>query len=146
MHEGIDTIIDNRRLKGLGFSTLDREKTYDTLWDCHKNRVMQNYRNYQENKKLHKTEQVGQYTKTDERIIREQLHDVYERKCFKMYRKFTEKTNIKKLKARWVFCIEMTQLREELIQTPDEISKMRANIQERNLGNVVEDLCEQRTK
>ena len=71
MHEGIDTIIDNRRLKGLGFSTLDREKTYDTLWDCHKNRVVQNYRIYQENQKLHKIEQVGQYTKTDERIIRE---------------------------------------------------------------------------
>ena len=71
MHEGINIIKDNRRLRGLGFSTLDREKTYDTLWDCHKNRVMQNYRNYREIRKLHKTEQIGQYTKTDERIIRE---------------------------------------------------------------------------
>ena len=108
---------------------------------------MQIYRNFKEIKKLHKTEQIGQYTKNDERIIREQLHDEYERKCFQIYRKFTEKTNIKQLKARWIFCIEMSQLREELIQTPGEISKMRARInQERNLGNVVEDICEQRTK
>ena len=80
-------------------------------------------------------------------MIREQLHDEYERKCFQIYKKFTEKTNIKQLKARWVFCIEMTQLRDELIQEPGEMIKMRAKInQERNLGNVVEDLCEQRTK